>query len=182
MKKRLISFVTLGLVVFLMTACGPAPLKEYHGKTLYTQVGMWVNGNQATAANYAGGQFLPVNTRIKILESDAELIRFRVIDRDMTVLIVNNSSYTGEDIKGLYKQRFGSEQVNLRRFSRSVQQNIRNGEIEQGMSKRAVILARGYPPAHGTSSLDSDTWKYWQSSFNTFNVHFSDDRVSRIET
>lgn len=184
MKKRLV--LSVGLCLFLavvLWGCGPAPLEQHHGDTYFTQVGMWVNGNRTNTANYSQGIFIPVNTRVEIIKSNAELIVFKVPDRNnMQVQLINETNYSGEDIKGLFQRRFGEDQVNLDRFSRSVQQNIRNGSVEPGMSKKAVILARGFPPAHGTASLDSDTWKYWNSSFNTILVHFSDNRVSNIET
>jgi hypothetical protein len=40
------------------------------------------------------------------------------------------------------------------------------------MTKEQVLMARGYPPAHETPSLDLDTWKYWSSRFVTQTIAF----------
>src|SRR5436189_3601559 len=40
-------------------------------------------------------------------------------------------------------------------------------QIQAGMSKKAVILAAGYPPEVATSSTKLDTWKYWRQRFGS---------------
>jgi len=56
---------------------------------------------------------------------------------------------------------------------------VKAGRIEVGMSKKAVLLAVGYPPAH-ESSISSDSWLYWQSRFNKQRIEFVNDRVSAV--
>jgi hypothetical protein len=50
------------------------------------------------------------------------------------------------------------------------------------MSRNAVLAAIGYPPAIGTPSLESNDWKYWDSRFTTFVVHFVDGSVQEIRS
>ncbi len=40
--------------------------------------------------------------------------------------------------------------------------NIKRGTIQQGMSKKAVLMSWGYPPLHGTLNIDEDQWAYWK--------------------
>lgn len=61
------------------------------------------------------------------------------------------------------------------------QQGIREGKVYPGMSKDGVLLAIGYPPDHATKSLDDDTWRYWESRFDVFDVVFKDGRVLKIK-
>ena len=35
------------------------------------------------------------------------------------------------------------------------------------MTKAEVLIARGYPPGVGTLNTDSDSWKFWQTKWNT---------------
>lgn len=184
MRYRTLLVSVLSLVAFLaVVGCaGKAPLKKQHGNEYFTQVGMWAQDGEHLTTNYKSGRFIPVNTRIVLEGSSAKTIRFRVPAMgDYTATVVNVKQYTGETIKGIFKRTFGDKKVNLDRFSDEVYEAIREGEIQEGMSKQAVILARGYPPSHETPKLDSDTWKYWESRFGTVLVHFENGEVSKIE-
>ncbi len=58
---------------------------------------------------------------------------------------------------------------------------IRAGQVQAGMSKKAVLLAAGYPPEVATASTKLDTWKYWRHRFGSYLVQFSDGKVSKSE-
>ena len=51
-------------------------------------------------------------------------------------------------------------------------------QLRKGMTREIAIMARGYPPAHETSSLESDRWVYWSSRFVKLTVVFSNGRLS----
>ena len=55
---------------------------------------------------------------------------------------------------------------------------IKEGKVQVGMSKKAVLVSVGYPPETGTPSTDSDTWKYWRDRFRNYLVQFSGGKVS----
>jgi hypothetical protein len=55
---------------------------------------------------------------------------------------------------------------------------IKEGKIQNGMSKKAVLVSAGHPPEVGTPSTDSDTWKYWRDRFRNYVVQFSGGKVS----
>lgn len=76
---------------------------------------------------------------------------------------------------------FSKNKLNLSKFNALEKKNINKGTVEKGMRKSAVIVAIGYPPATRTASLESDAWTYWSNRFNTFIVHFENDKVSRIQ-
>lgn len=183
MRFRSALVVFLGVLgVSVLVGCSAAPLEKQHGNEYYTQVGLWAQGGQHITTNYKSGRFIPVNTRVELIGSTGNTLRFRVPSMgDYVVTAVNKQNYSGEDVKGIFKRTLGPEQVDLDRFSEDVYESIRSGEIEPGMSKQAVILARGYPPSHETPKLDSDTWKYWNSRFGTILVHFENGQVSKIE-
>ena len=58
---------------------------------------------------------------------------------------------------------------------------IEQGLVEQGMTKAQVKMARGLPPFHRTPSLDSPTWTYWQTRWDTMAVYFAGDKVERVQ-
>ena len=56
---------------------------------------------------------------------------------------------------------------------------LRTGTLRLGMTKTQVLLTRGYPPGHETSSLDLPVWKYWSSRFIIHSLAFDGDILSK---
>ena len=54
-------------------------------------------------------------------------------------------------------------------------QAIKRGTVVNGMSKKAVLVAYGYPPEHRTGSIYNNTWIYWSNEKDTFRVCFDDN-------
>lgn len=173
----------LALAVFGLSACSsPSPIQDVEGKQVYTQLSMWADGDKHLTTNYSVGIHVPINTQVNILDTSAEEIVIEIPDLDnRTVTIINAAQHTQEDIQGIYNRYFGDQPVDLSRFGSSTREAIRAGEIREGMRKDAVLLARGYPPAHRTASTDQNEWMYWRNRFNRVAVHFENDRVSRIQ-
>ncbi|MFB6344233.1 MAG: hypothetical protein ABEK50_00465 [bacterium] len=174
----------LSLGVFLLmvlTACSTGPLAEKYGGPYYTQVGLWAQGGKHTSRNFENGRFIPVNTRVYLIKSSRKTLTFRVPDRGgMTLEVINKPEYSGENIKDLFARTFDEKKVNLGRFSKSVAEAIRKGELQSGMSKQAVLLARGYPPVDQTSSRDSSVWTYWESRYRRFSLTFENGELTEI--
>lgn len=174
---RIIGLLALSLGI---VACGSSPIKNTHGNTVYTQVGMWVDGDRHLTTNYSVGWFIPANTQVQIKDSSSEEIVVHVPGENKIFHVVNIAKYTQENIKGIYDRYFGASRVNLSRFGSKEREAIKKGEIINGMSRDAVIAARGYPPSHETPSLDDDSWTYWTNRFNRIQVKFSGGRVSEV--
>ena len=60
------------------------------------------------------------------------------------------------------------------------QQGIRDGRVYQGMTKRGVIFALGWPPWEGTPSPDADIWRYWRNRSDTFDIGFVNGVVQYV--
>lgn len=69
--------------------------------------------------------------------------------------------------------------VPIEQFDKATVAAIENGVMRIGMTKEQVIMARGYPPAHETPSLDLDTWKYWSSRLVTQSIVFANEVLVR---
>ncbi len=58
---------------------------------------------------------------------------------------------------------------------------IEDGDAYEGMSRKGVMIALGYPAAHRTQSLDFDTWVYWGNRFRTRSIDFdAQGKVSAV--
>ena len=146
--------------------------------TLFTQVGMWTEKNQVIATNYSRGYYIPVNSSVTISEINNNSIQFKYNNQNITLINVEN--YTKVNISELFKRTFGPEKVKLSDFTQTEINAFSHGEVLLGMSKEAVIISRGYPPAHVTISLKENNWRYWRSRFDTRIYEFDDNKVVKI--
>lgn len=176
----------LAAIALALTGCASAP-PEFasdisEDETYYTQVGMWADkGVEIIATNYQRGTFIPVNSEAHIQEITGETITFRVPELgEQTFQLANVPKYTQADMRELFDRTFAKKPADLDDYSEEVVDNIREGRVEPGMSKDAVVLARGYPPAHETPDLDLNRWRYWVNRFATNVVVFSDGEVDEI--
>lgn len=168
------------LAALVLAGCAPSPIKNLEGQSAITQINMWSYNGASETTNYAVDTFIPVNSKVEILETSADTIVFRVKDTGWEVALVNKAKYTGKNIDEIYDRYFGNSKVSLSGFSKLERDAIENGEVVPGMSKDAVLIARGYPPAHKTPSLEDDSWRFWQSRFDTMVVEFEDGKVVNI--
>jgi hypothetical protein len=176
--KRLFAFTAL--IVVLAACAGGSPIQQYEGTSAYTQTSLWIDSNRHLTTNYSAGYLVPINTRVEILDSNRNAIVIRVPDLDRNVRIENAANHTGEDIAGIYDRYFGNSRVDLSRFDSNTRNAIEGGRVEEGMSRDAVLLARGYPPSHQTPSLDQNVWTYWRNRFVRQTVTFSGDRATEL--
>ena len=101
-----------------------------------------------------------------------------------TIINDKNTSTISTDV--LFNRYFSIEavQVGVGDYYQATdddRENIKNGTITPGMSKKAVLMAYGYPPTHKTPLLTSDIWYYWYSRPSKVIVYFKDDNVFQIE-
>lgn len=149
------------------------------GQTLYTQFSLFYEKNCHQTTNYRKGIFLPVNSEVKFVKANKDRIVV-ALPAGEKLVVLNIKDYSGEEIDGIFNRTFAASPVILSPFSEEEKQAIMTGEVRKGMSKQAVLIALGYPPKHQTPSLELNQWRYWQNRFDTFVVHFENDRVTHI--
>jgi len=156
--------------------------------------------------NYGNGVMIPVNTKVRFKDVNSKQMSFTY--KGNLVMLRNIPKYSGTNVEEMINRYFGPKKVNLSKFTRLEKDAILSkkettipggvhvspfgvhksgpvtslsaSKIVVGMSKEAVLVSRGYPPVHATSSLKSDKWKYWETKFNTRIVEFKNDKVSNI--
>lgn len=148
---------------------------------LHTAYNLWYeNPRRIYSTNYSKGILYPAGSEVTAVErssrkvefEDAEThVRFAIafVGRhhgDLTAEAFADRLFTAKDFKQL-TAGFTAEEV----------QAIEAGKVRPGMSKAAVLVARGYPPEVATPSTGLDTWKYWYDRFRSYLVRFADGRV-----
>ena len=174
-------FCVATLLTSPLAALGSEKGKSDSGKEkLYLQFSLMYEKNVHRTTNYRKGILVPVNTEVTLVKKTSKTIVVRLPSgQDLT--IDNIEKFSGENIDGIFTRTFSRDKVDLTPFSETERKGITAGEVKISMSKKAVLVALGYPPKHKTPSLESDQWRYWHNRFGTFVVRFEDDRVSKIQ-
>ncbi|MDO6747082.1 hypothetical protein [Gilvimarinus sp. 1_MG-2023] len=181
--KRFIKLTILASLAALLAGCFssvPSELKSSVGETYYTQRNLWIYRSEHETVNYAVERLLPINSEIKVRDIGGKVVEFTLLDDGADLVLINIEKYTQAGMSEIFDRYFAKSKVSLSSFSAAEREAIEAGDVREGMSKAAVLLARGYPPAHETHSVENDEWKYWRNRFNTRVVHFDNGRVDRI--
>lgn len=177
----------LFLVIFSLVSCNKAlkseelPTNIAVGATYYTQFVIRYEKGTHLTTNYRRGSFIPVNTPVKLLDITGKTIQVEVASSSQKLLVKNVEKHTGDDVYRAFDKLFAKKKVNLSKFNSLELTHIKSGTVANDMSKKAVIIAIGYPPITETVNLDSDLWVYWSGRYNKFNVHFKNGKVSMVE-
>ena len=194
MKQLLLLMSALWLL--LLGGCAePEPVVEQ--KALYTQVNMWYierytiqnlpeNNSRLSMAkplraahtvestNYQRDTLIPVNSRIEIVATDSNTVFFKY--NGNLIALSNIKKYSRLSLDALTQRMFGTAPVDLSKFTPEEQNACLSGHVVPGMSKEAVLVARGYPPAHKTPDLNANDWQYWNGRFNSRVYHFKEGK------
>jgi hypothetical protein len=180
--------ITLTLVLALVLALGaPAVAADIDypliGQTVYTLVNLHPDEprQRLYSVNYQQPGLIPLCTKVKLESIDKRKLTFRVVGKDREYDYLFHNSLR-EPIPKHLDRYFGKKcEPKLESLSDVDRKGVQSGSVMPGMTKRAVVLAIGYPPEHATPSLDSDVWTYWKNRFGKMQVHFTGNKVTEIK-
>jgi hypothetical protein len=184
MKIKL-SMITILLILaggFIFSGCGGSrPIKASMGQKLYTAYNMWYvidKEDDMFTINYKTGAMIPAGTEINNIKVKKEEILFTTVD-DRKDYVVNFKAkfHPGKTADDYAKRMFSEKDFDqlTEGMSESEINGINDGVITVGMSKKAVIVAYGYPPEHKTPSLNDNIWTYWLNKMKTTVIYFDDN-------
>ncbi len=190
-KSTLMALVALGLG-FSMSGCGGGGVSPEQQaavdkkQTMIVQRNMWWGHGRwpgmkvVYTTNYKMGPMIPVNAKVTFEAINKNQVSFRY--NGNLIILRNMPKHSNTNMSQMLDRYFGTQKVDLSKFTKMEQDNIKKGNVAVGMSKAAVLVARGYPPSHNTPSLDADDWQYWKSQAgyvsDTIVVHFKNGKVS----
>jgi len=187
MKLNSKIFISLIILVVLTLTSSPLYADNLSGKSYYTKVNVWYeHPNNILSTNYHRGTILPIGTKVKIHSIKDEKIQFTPDGSAQMFTIINSKKTSTISTEDLFNRYFSVEAVqagvgDYYQATEADRENINKGIITLGMSKKAVLMAYGYPPTHKTPLLTSDIWYYWYARLHRVNVYFKDDKVFKIE-
>lgn len=129
--------------------------------------------------NFYVGRLIPAGTPVTITGTPG---------RDRVAVQIEGQNYRLGQEYGRNQESFESymnkvlvttdPRPKINSFAPPVRDAIRQSKLARGMTKEQVLLSLGYPPTHGTASLDSMEWKYWYNRYATYLVLF--DQQGRL--
>ncbi len=177
MMRRMAIVVVVAALWGCKPALPPEVLHEYQSRSLVTCCNIHYEGEEINDANYYVGQTVPLGTPVQVQKVGRDSITFLADGRKLTLV---RKYGTEQESFQQYLDKVlvaGDPKARVARFPRAVQDAIRDGRVERGMTREQVILALGYPPAHRTPSLTAGEWLYWYNRWVTYKVLFDDAGV-----
>ncbi len=198
---RLVLFVTIVAAVLL--SCAAQKTEEQirmeeladeilnSGKPVYMAHNLWFeNPHRIESINFnghphriaAGAEIETIRLAYKDPSASNKYIRFRIKGDDEDYRLVFQYKYQSNG-----QRKLTSEELVARTFTTMPFQqmtaglmqdeidNIRQGTIQKGMSKKAVLMSWGYPPLHYTRDLDETRWYYWKKRLVQDCVYFDEN-------
>jgi hypothetical protein len=153
--------------------------------TLYTAYNIWFEQpTKVYSTNYERGNILPAGSEVKDVSRTPKRLEFT----DAKLNLRFSFEFVGDHHPGLTRDQWIDRFLTTRDFAALSQgltaaeiKAVRAGLVQPGMSKKAVLLAAGYPPEVATATPELDVWKYWRHRFGSFSVQFGDGKVLKSE-
>jgi hypothetical protein len=178
---------TLAILAMLAVACEPPRPRPTGGwpSNAYLCCTLRFNGSREASDagyDYRDKTVFPAGTAVHDLRVTVEKAEF-VPEGDAKVYNLEYRYGRKVMSPSEYYGRIFVEADPLREIdaNAAVRQAIHDGRLLPGMSKREALMARGYPPAHHTPSIDADDWLYYSHSKLCERVRFVDGRIASIE-
>ena len=157
----------------------PPQIEPVAGKNYFTRYTFKYEDDEWPATNYARGATVPINTQVTLVSFGKNSFTIKFIDSGTTLKIENVEKHTKRSTLQLAKEMLAEKPTFIEKYGKEMEEAIRTGTLRLGMTKTQVLLTRGYPPGHETSSLDLPLWKYWSSRFVVHSLAFDGDILSK---
>jgi hypothetical protein len=192
MKKGLlvILILSLNLLAAHIFADSASYVKKYVKQEFYTAINMWATDGKILSTNYHVDTFIPAGSKVKVTDiyvsqiggNDKSTFTFALAEDGRTFTFIYRTNFSVIPFKDVLARVFADKNVlaEPNDFTNLEKENIQAGTVAVGMSKKAVLVAYGYPPAHKTPKLEGNAWLYWTNRFNRVLVSFKDDKVIQV--
>jgi len=182
-KLSMIIYASISAGILVLSGCGSDSyyINPNAGEKMYTAYNMWYELGKEDAMwaiNYKTGAMIPAGTEVSDIRVKESQIFFVTVDDKRRYTVNFNTKFHPGKRPVDYARMMFSEKDFLeltKGMSQTDIDGINDGLITVGMTKKAVIVAYGYPPEHKTPSLNDNVWRYWLNRFSSTDIYFDDD-------
>ena len=172
MKAR--SAILAAILAFASTGAAFAQSK------LYTACNLWYEKpDRMYSTGYQKGAMLPAGSEVTDVNRSSRKLEFTSGGTKYTMEFISKHN------PGITADQWIDRVLTARNFAALTSgmtaaeiKAIKEGKVQNGMSKKAVLVSVGYPPEVRTASTDADTWTYWRDRFRNYTVQFGGGRVT----
>jgi len=164
--------------IFAFGVAGAASAQD----RLYTAYNIWFEKpDRIYSTSYQKGNMLPAGSEVKDVKRSRGKLEFTDAKQDMKF----TAEFVAKHHPGVTAEQWMDRFLTNKDFAALTRgltaaeiKAIRAGQVQAGMSRKAVLVAAGYPPEIGTASTDLDVWKYWRDRFRNYEVKFGGGKVT----
>jgi hypothetical protein len=154
------------------------------GTKLYTNQNFWYeNPDDIPSFNYQTGHLLPFGTPIEAVSADERSITFKNADDGHSYTIKFRPEWemmTMEDyLRNILSLDDRAQQETVMSSPAAIQSALK-GVVVNGMTRKDVLKAYGWPSKHRTPYMEQDTWVYWVNPLKTKRVVFKGEKVIAV--
>ncbi len=194
-QKLSILFAAAALYIFASgcahTVYPSEALQMPQGSKVYTAYNIWYEDpSDIPAVNYHKGKIIPFGTEIEfagvtkapLFFPNSGKIVFKTVQTGEEFRIEYDQTWMILPLEDYIRRAFTTKTVPEQTvgLSPAEVEKLKRGIVEEGMTRKEVLLAYGYPVPHRTPSILDDTWIYWNEKMDSVRVVFEKDKVTAI--
>jgi hypothetical protein len=190
-----INLLAIAMLIFGLLGCASmssGPIEGYTNVYLHNNIHGYTKAGRggtteyiASYANYVqpdtGHFVVPVNTVVSIGKWRGGFTMTRQDDGQLIYFEYRSGNMGGMSVEEYLNVITGPQPVSLKNLSATDRKGIKEGRVMNGMSKKGVQIAWGYPAKHRTPSLDDNVWTYWRNRWVMKTVTFSNGKVTQVQ-
>ena len=169
--------VAVAFAAFLTGCLGPSVPHPLAGESRYLCCNLHYEKTKINDVNYQVGSVIPLGTHVRISDISAKALTFQPDGHPAITVLLRYGRKT-IDMDTFVDRLLVRDDPRRRLPGGNVGTLIKSSRVDEGMTRKQVLMSLGYPPAHRTPSLDGPQWTYWQNRWVTFTVTFEGDRVA----
>ncbi|MGI9295236.1 MAG: hypothetical protein ACR2PS_14755 [Pseudomonadales bacterium] len=186
MRNQLIALIgILGILLFSGSSLAADAESMVNAPGIYTLTNLHpdVENRRLYSTNYQMAYLMPVCSEVEITKLSKKKMKFRDKKSGAEYTYLWHKKSTPSGLNSHIEKHFGTDcpRSEIAGLSKVDQEGITQGRPSNGMTRRGILIAMGYPPEHATPSLDQNLWMYWRNKFGKRSVRFgSDGKVDEV--
>lgn len=189
MRRHILSFLLMILAAVWVPRAAAGELNDkWNGKTIYSRVNLRFEPGKkllkAASTNFYGyDELVPVGTKFTVTAVSKRTIELSSAVNPLPFLIEYIDKHSQIPFDEFLERTFSKNPVAIPdTITAEEKKQIKAGTVAPGMSRAAIFLAIGYPPASISPNFEAKELAYQRTRFAKFKLHFgSDGKLASVE-